>query len=260
MDNPGFYAILPASVRYDTRLKAAEKILFCEITALSDQNGYCHAQNGYFSRLYQVDERTIRRWIHSLEKLGYIRVEYEKAGDDQQRRIVPGGMPDRDGRQMSAPDKIVRPPRTEMSGPPGQNCPPEQYKYNNTRYNNIRGRAREEKSPEDVFSEYAGGKTSLLNTLADFTRYRDGKKKPLSTEGASRVCKRLDALAKEAGVHDADGYKVAVLDQSMLNNWDGLFPLKYEFEDRQPVLHTGAGGPAPAPREIRPDEDISQYF
>ena len=129
MDNPGFYAILPASVRYDTRLKAAEKILFCEITALSDQNGYCHAQNGYFSRLYQVDERTIRRWIHSLEKLGYIRVEYEKAGDAQRRRIVPGGMPDRDGHQMSAPDKIVRPPRTEMSGPPGQNCPPEQYKY-----------------------------------------------------------------------------------------------------------------------------------
>lgn len=260
MDNPGFYAILPASVRYDNRLKAAEKILFCEITALSDQNGYCHAQNGYFSQLYQVDERTIRRWIHQLERLGYIRIEYEKAGDTQQRRIIPGGMPVQNGHTVSAPDKNVRPPRTEMSGTPGQNCPPEQYKYNNTRYSNIRGRAREEKSPEDVFSEYASGKTSLLNTLADFTRYRDGKKKPLSTEGASRVCKRLDALAKDAGVHDADGYKVAVLDQSMLNNWDGLFPLKYEFEDRQPIIHAESGGPAPAPREIRPDEDISKYF
>ena len=145
-----------------------------------------------------------------------------------------------------------------MSDPPGQNCPPEQYKYNNTRYNNIRGRAREEKSPEDVFSEYAGGKTSLLNTLADFTRYRDGKKKQLSTEGALRVCKRLDALAKEASVSDVDGYKVAVLDQSMERGWDGLFPLKYEFEDKQPVVHTGR--PAPAPRKIRPGEDISKYF
>lgn len=259
MDNPGFYAILPASVRYDTRLKAAEKILFCEITALSDQNGYCHAQNGYFSRLYQVDERTIRRWIHSLEKLGYIRVEYEKAGDAQQRRIVPGGMPDRDGHQMSAPDKIVRPPRTEMSGPPGQNCPPEQYKYNNTRYNNIRGRAREEKSPEDVFAEYAEGHTSLQNTLGDFIRHRERKKNPLTSEGAVRVCRRLDALAKEAGVSDEDGYKVAVLDQSMERGWDGLFPLKYEFADK-PVVHSSPGGAAPAPRQIGPDDDISQYF
>ena len=129
MDNPGFYAILPASVRYDNRLKAAEKILFCEITALSDQNGYCHAQNGYFSQLYEVDERTIRRWIHQLEQLGYIRIEYEKAGDTQQRRIIPGGMPEPDGHPVSAPDKNVRTPRTKLSGPPGQNCPPEQYKY-----------------------------------------------------------------------------------------------------------------------------------
>ena len=121
MDNPGFYAILPASVRYNNRLKAAEKILFCEITALSDQNGYCHAQNGYFSQLYQVDERTIRRWIHQLEQLGYIRIEYEKYGDTQQRRIIPGGMPVQDGHTVSTPDKNVRPPRTEMSGPPGQN-------------------------------------------------------------------------------------------------------------------------------------------
>lgn len=28
MDNPGFYAILPASVRYDQRLKSAEKIFY----------------------------------------------------------------------------------------------------------------------------------------------------------------------------------------------------------------------------------------
>lgn len=259
MDNPGFYAILPASVRYNNRLKAAEKILFCEITALSDQNGYCHAQNGYFSQLYQVDERTIRRWIHQLEQLGYIRIEYEKYGDTQQRRIIPGGMPVQDGHTVSTPDKNVRPPRTEMSGPPGQNCPPEQYKYNNTRYNNIRGRAKDEKTPEDVFAEYADGHPALLNTLGDFIRHREGKKKPLSIEGAVRVCRRLDALVKEASVSDADGYKVAVLDQSMERGWGGLFPLKYEFEDK-PVVHASPGGAAPAPRQIGPNDDISQYF
>ena len=31
MENPGFYAILPASVRYDNRLKPAEKIFYLSL-------------------------------------------------------------------------------------------------------------------------------------------------------------------------------------------------------------------------------------
>ncbi len=44
MEKPGFYAILPATVRYDRRLKSAEKIFYAEITALSDKTGYCYAE------------------------------------------------------------------------------------------------------------------------------------------------------------------------------------------------------------------------
>ena len=251
MDNPGFYAILPASVRYDTRLKAAEKILFCEITALSDQNGYCHAQNGYFSRLYQVDERTIRRWIHSLEKLGYIRVEYEKAGDAQQRRIVPGGMPDRDGHQMSAPDKIVRPPRTEMSGPPGQNCPPEQYKYNNTRYNNIGDGL-------NVLDEFAGDDEKLHDALHAFFDNRKETKKPMTRRACVALCTTLSKMADEAKVMDRSGYMIAALDQAILNGWQGVWEPK-NFVDKVPVLHKQRS-PAPPPRKITDDTDITQFF
>lgn len=257
MDNPGFYAILPASVRYDGRLKAAEKILFCEITALSDQNGYCHAQNGYFSGLYGVDESTVRRWIRNLKNLGYIQVEYSVEGDTQQRRITPCADAQPGGCPVPAPGKITRTPRAKMPDPPGQKCPHNNTSINNTRYNNIR--AREERRPEDVFGEYAGVNASLANTLADFSRYREQKKKPLSTEGAVRLCRRLDALAKEAAVNDVDGYKVAVLDQSILNNWDGVFPLKYEYKDKA-VVHISPGGAAPAPRKITDDTDITQFF
>lgn len=251
MDNPGFYAILPASVRYDTRLKAAEKILFCEITALSDQNGYCHAQNGYFSRLYQVDERTIRRWIHSLEKLGYICVEYEKAGDAQQRRIVPGGMPDRDGHQMSAPDKIVRPPRTEMSGPPGQNCPPEQYKYNNTRYNNIGDGL-------NVLDEFAGDDEKLHDALHAFFDNRKETKKPMTRRACVALCTTLSKMADEAKVMDRSGYMIAALDQAILNGWQGVWEPK-NFVDKVPALHKQRS-PAPPHRKITDDTDITQFL
>ena len=72
---PNFYSIIPADLRYDNRLKATEKLFFSEISALTNVLGYCYAGNKYFSKLYSCDIRTISRWLHNLEKYGYIKVE-----------------------------------------------------------------------------------------------------------------------------------------------------------------------------------------
>ena len=70
-----YYAIIHAKVRYDKNLKPAEKILYGELTALSNKNGYCHAQNRYFANLYNVSNETVSRWISHLQSLGYIYAE-----------------------------------------------------------------------------------------------------------------------------------------------------------------------------------------
>lgn len=67
-ESPSYYAILPANVRYDKTLKSMEKIMFAEITALTESNGYCFAQNGYFAGLYDVSNETVSRWV-SARKL-----------------------------------------------------------------------------------------------------------------------------------------------------------------------------------------------
>lgn len=72
---PNFYSIIPADLRYDNRLKATEKLFFSEISALTNVLGYCYAGNKYFSKLCSCDIRTISRWLHNLEKYGYIKVE-----------------------------------------------------------------------------------------------------------------------------------------------------------------------------------------
>lgn len=89
-EQPNYYSILTASVRYDKDLNANEKILFSEITALSNKYGYCTASNKYFSNLFQADERSIRRWISNLKQHGYIKMNLiTKDKEIIARRIYP---------------------------------------------------------------------------------------------------------------------------------------------------------------------------
>ena len=73
-----YYAIIPATVRYSQELKANEKLLYGEITALSNKNGYCYAQNRYFANLYGVSIETVSRWLSHLQKLGFIKIEIKR--------------------------------------------------------------------------------------------------------------------------------------------------------------------------------------
>ena len=72
---PSYYSIIPATVRYDENLKANEKLMYGEITALASKNGFCWAENRYFAELYNVHKITISKWLKNLEDKGYIRTE-----------------------------------------------------------------------------------------------------------------------------------------------------------------------------------------
>ena len=81
-EKPSFYSFLTADVRYDPRLKnhADEKVLFSEITALSNKYGFCSASNDYFAKNYERPKPTISRWINHLKKLGYLKIEIVRKG------------------------------------------------------------------------------------------------------------------------------------------------------------------------------------
>lgn len=87
---PNYYSIIPANVRYDKRLKANEKLLFSEITALANKQGYCHAKNSYFANLYQVTKVTISTWINHLKECGYLKIKNSYKGKQiVGRTIIP---------------------------------------------------------------------------------------------------------------------------------------------------------------------------
>jgi len=84
---PNYYAILPAEIRYDPGLTWMEKVLYAEITALSNKDGYCYATNAFFSKHYDVSSRTVTRAIANLVEKGFLFSLLENSGTHSVRKI-----------------------------------------------------------------------------------------------------------------------------------------------------------------------------
>ena len=82
-EKKSYYAIIPASVRYDKKITPNAKLLYGEITALCNEKGYCWASNKYFADLYEVSKTSISKWVQSLLKAGYIEIKVERAENKQ---------------------------------------------------------------------------------------------------------------------------------------------------------------------------------
>ncbi len=128
-EQPSYYAIITANVRYDNRLTDSEKILFAEITALSNKYGYCTATNGYFAILYEVTKVTISRRISKLKEHGYLDIEIVKENNEfKQRKLYPL-------------TQNIRPINTDVKTPINTNVMRginTNVKHNNTSNNNTR--------------------------------------------------------------------------------------------------------------------------
>lgn len=89
-EKPNYYAIIPASVRYDDKLRDKAKLLYGEIVALSNKDGYCYASNKYFADLYKVSKMTISSLIKELEENSYIETEikYKEGSKEIDKRYI----------------------------------------------------------------------------------------------------------------------------------------------------------------------------
>lgn len=94
---PTYYAIISAEVRYDKNLSANAKLLYGEITCLTNENGFCFATNKYFADLYDKSKVTISKWISELVSSGYLSTSYtykegSKEIDKRYISILKGGI------------------------------------------------------------------------------------------------------------------------------------------------------------------------
>ena len=89
---PSYWAVLPAAIRYDPEITAGAKLLYAEISSLTDARGYCWASNSYFQKLYGISEPTVQRYLRALKAGGYITIA-DGDGGQGRRKIYAGVNP-----------------------------------------------------------------------------------------------------------------------------------------------------------------------
>ena len=218
-----YYAIIPANVRYDKNLKDKAKLLYGEITALCNEKGYCWASNRYFAELYSVSIKTISTLIKNLIDNGYIYSEI----------IYKDGSKEIDKRYLKLTNKpienIVKTPMEEKVNTPME----EKVKDNNTIFNNTiinnkkekkeKASSKNNKSEIDMLIEEYTNNTELKNTLIEFVKHRKSLKAPMTTRALKQLMNKLNSLATN------DSVKIEILNESILNGWKGVFPLKNDW-------------------------------
>ena len=206
-NRPNYYAIIPANVRYDNRLKPNEKLLYGEITSLANKHGYCYASNKYFANLYDVSKRTISNWISNLDKFGYIKLEYEykkNSKEIEKRKIfIASSIVVKEDPH----EENFHTPMKKTSIPPRRNllCPHEEnFQDNNTSINTINKNNRYSQAGPDRAS-----KDPSKDLRKDIISYLNKKTNKHYKPNSNKTKSLINARFNE-GFQDLDDYKKVI--------------------------------------------------
>ncbi|WP_270768616.1 helix-turn-helix domain-containing protein [Lacticaseibacillus rhamnosus] len=218
-ENPSYYAILPPDVRYDKQLPQGAKLLYSEITALSNKNGYCWASNDYFAKLYSVSIGTIKSWLKCLEDNSYIHrvIKYKSGSKEVEQRFI----------SLAPRSENLPPSVRKLTHPRSENCPD-----NNTSINkNIRASSTLESDFEKLWKLYPK-KIGKKPALAAYKRAMTRKKNPATNRQIQDGIVAYRQLIKSKGTE-----KQFIKDGSTFFNqesWnDYLDVIKEEQEEQQ---------------------------
>lgn len=207
---PNYYAIIPANVRYDKDLKANEKLLYGEITCLTQMTGKCFASNEYFANLYNTSKETISRWISNLANKGYIKTQliYKEGTKQIINRYIQINQEGIDKKINSPIDENIKDNNTSI---------------NNTSINIKEKDKKENKSnsKKDILIEFLKSQDLTKINKKSLNEWLDYKKWNYKEIGIKKVIKFLSQYSSDVQTN--------IIDTSIMNNYEGLFAPKQQI-------------------------------
>ena len=201
---------IPKKVWLDTRLNALDKIILMEIDSLDQGEKGCYASNEHLAKFCQCSKTKVSTAISKLIECGYLYIQ------------------NFDGRKRELKSRVSNFERQNIKN---CNADIQNLKESNTDSNtdnNTVSNKKERKpkkqaqSYDEQIAEYTGNE-ELQNALKAFVQMRSFIKKPMTEYALKLMLKKLDELGNN------DTTKIAILNQSITHNWQGIFTLKDEY-------------------------------
>lgn len=117
-----FDAVLPSHLLLNQEIEPNAKVFYAFVRNLTKSNGFCYASNDYLTELMDCDERTIRRWLSSLQEQGYIEIFIKIGTKDRKIYLSQKYITATPGDDENLGQKQPT-PRTKTADPLGQKCP-----------------------------------------------------------------------------------------------------------------------------------------
>lgn len=221
------FLMIPQVVAQDKSLNGNEKLLYGHIFSLTKKEGYCWATNEYLASLVGVSKDCISRYITHIIKLGYLKRVVEKdkkTGQISCRKLyitnIFGEPEEENIDESSRPND--QPPRSNDQGVLVTRSNP----YWSNDQGGI-GHTVEENNIREYITEYINNNSMrprVREALLEFCEMRfelekRDKNKPFTKRAFKLIVKRLNELSQ----NDED--KIKMLNNSVMNNWQGIFPL-----------------------------------
>lgn len=80
-----YFAVIPNPVMISKKISDSERVLYARLSSKLNENGYCDLPDSRLAEITNVDERTVRRRLESLEKNDFITRVYNRK--QSKRRI-----------------------------------------------------------------------------------------------------------------------------------------------------------------------------
>lgn len=201
-----YFVVIPAAVRFDKSLSPNAKLLYGDIWALCNKNGYCWATNGYFAEMYGCNATTVSVWISALEKNGYINTNWKNKKRCISVSCKPFGFSEDIIREINNP-LLENSEGTLRKNPKHNNT------YNNTLNNTIN---KKKESYDEILSEIKDNE--LRNLYYEFIKMRKMMHLPLTNKALILLIERVDSLS------DKDFVKKEMLENAILKNQKTVYP------------------------------------
>lgn len=198
-------------------LKATQKIVL--ITILSYHNkerGYSYPSHSDLMRDCCIkDKNTLIKAIKDLEALGYLRKEtikgvgnryyIEEVGENKTTEKI-SSVKNPTGGVLKTQLEVCEKPNTINT-------------KTNTKINTNNKKEKEKTNIDKIINAYTEN-NSLVEAIKDFIKMRKTIKKPVTDRGLKMILNKLDQYGND------DLEKIEILENSIVNCWQGVFELK----------------------------------